>query len=122
MTKKKILVVEDDTPILEMLNWTLTDAGYEVLLAADGETALKFATESAPDLILLDLMMPRMNGWEVIGRLRAIPNRQAIPVIVVSADRAVADRAREIKAVGYIAKPFELDELESTLVQYLGSP
>jgi CheY-like chemotaxis protein len=90
-----------------------------VQLALDGQTALDLIAASPPDLILLDLMMPEMNGWDVMRALRARSNGKRIPVIVISADRDIADKAQSVQADGYLAKPFKVSKLLDTLAGHL---
>lgn len=116
MREAKILVVEDDDDIRDSLKELLEEEGYQVDTAANGEQALNRLRGEAPQLILLDLMMPVMDGWEFAERIRGRPDWAQIPVIVLSADRNIGDKARKLGAVGYLAKPFELSELLS-LVQ-----
>ncbi|HET9595586.1 MAG TPA: response regulator [Anaeromyxobacteraceae bacterium] len=105
----RVLVVEDDPDIREALEEALASEGYEVALATDGAHALRVAHETLPDLILLDLMMPVMNGWAFRAAQRADPALAGIPVIVVSA--VDSDRIAEVEADGYVCKPFTLQEL-----------
>jgi DNA-binding response OmpR family regulator len=102
-----VLVVEDETDIREAVTELLAEEGYEVLGAGDGADALKKARAFHPDVVLLDLMMPGMNGWEFSARLKGDPDLGKIPVIVLSA----LGRVPGIEAAGYLQKPFELDEL-----------
>jgi DNA-binding response OmpR family regulator len=105
-----VLVVDDDPDILTTVEQILAIEGYCVLRARNGSEALSVLDETAPDLIILDLMMPVMDGWEF--RRRQLEHRAAAtPVLVVSADRDISRKAASIKADGYIAKPFDLDEL-----------
>jgi two-component system, OmpR family, response regulator len=107
-----VLVVDDEATIRELLSASLLFAGYEVLSAASGAEALLAAASERPDLVLLDVMMPGWDGWEVVRRLRAAGGPE-IPVIFLTARDAVADRVAgfEIGADDYITKPFSLDEL-----------
>ena len=111
-----ILVIDDDPDILEALSEILESEGFGIHQARNGLEALELLEPLHPDLILLDLMMPVMDGWEFAERIRGRPDWAQIPVIVLSADRNVGDKARKLGAVGYLAKPFELSELLS-LVQ-----
>lgn len=106
-----ILVVDDDPDILEALSEILEVEGFEIRRARNGREALDRLDPGRPDLILLDLMMPVMDGWEFAQKLRAIPNLDPPPIIVLSADRNVASRAKDIGAVAYLGKPFELEDL-----------
>jgi DNA-binding response OmpR family regulator len=102
-----VLVVDDETDIREAVVELLAEEGYEVLDAADGEEALRKARAFHPDVVLLDLMMPGMNGWEFCARRKGDPELARIPVIVLSA----LGRVQGLDAAGYLQKPFELDEL-----------
>ena len=105
----RVLVVEDDESILELAEETLIDEGYDVLTARNGAAALDLIVRSPPDVILLDLRMPRMDGIEFAQRYHAMPAPHA-PIIVFS---AVEDPMLMVATgvVGYLSKPFELDDL-----------
>jgi DNA-binding response OmpR family regulator len=115
-TKKKgqkpslILVVEDDLTLLETLEYNLTGEGYEVATAADGLTALEVAREEQPDLIVLDLMLPRLDGFEVCRILRRETN---VPILMLTARTDEVDRVvgLEVGADDYLTKPFSMREL-----------
>jgi DNA-binding response OmpR family regulator len=111
--KKKVLVVDDEDDIRHFLELVLRDRGYEVFVAAGGEEGLERALEVRPDLILLDIMMPVLDGWEVLRRLKERAETAGFPVAVLSARTEAKDRARGIRegAVDYIGKPFTLQEL-----------
>ncbi len=106
-----VLVVDDDPDILEALSEILEAEGFQIRRARHGKEALERLEPEPPQLILLDLMMPVMDGWEFAQQLRLRSPLQDIPIIVLSADRNVGTKAREIGAVGHLAKPFELNEL-----------
>lgn len=107
-----VLVVDDDPDILEALSEILEAEGFEVRRARNGKEALERLNPDPPDLILLDLMMPVMDGWEFAQRMRQIEGPASrVPLIVLSADRNVGAKAGEIGARGYLAKPFELNDL-----------
>ncbi len=108
MAKQKILAVDDEEDILELLRFNLTKEGFAVLCATSGEEALKSALSSRPDLILLDLLLPGMDGLEVARRLKSDPSTQDIPVIMVTAKGEEADivTGLEVGAEDYITKPF----------------
>jgi two-component system chemotaxis response regulator CheY len=111
-SSRLVLVVDDDPDILEALSEILEAEGYLVSRARNGQEALDRLEESRPALILLDLMMPVMDGWEFARRLRERhPPQDRPPIIVLSADRNVATKAPELGAVGFLAKPFELPDL-----------
>ena len=107
----RILVVEDDEGIREGLRDALESEGYVVLAAADGDEGLRLGLRDDPDLILLDLMLPGLDGFEVLERLRR--DHVATPVLVVTARGLEDDRVRglDLGADDYVVKPFALDEL-----------
>jgi two-component system, OmpR family, alkaline phosphatase synthesis response regulator PhoP len=109
--KLKILVAEDDLSILTGLSMNLRFEGYEVLQAQDGRSALQKAIDEAPDLLVLDVMMPQMNGFEVLEELRS--RGSSIPVVVLSAKGLEADKivGLNLGADDYVVKPFALQEL-----------
>jgi two-component system phosphate regulon response regulator PhoB len=108
MANQKILAVDDEEDILELLRFNLTKEGFAVVCAASGEEALKAALSQRPDLILLDLLLPAMDGLEVARRLKSNPSTQEIPVIMVTAKGEEADivAGLEVGAEDYITKPF----------------
>lgn len=108
---KKILVVEDEKNIVDILVFNLVREGYDTLEAYDGATGLKLALEQDPDLILLDLMLPELDGFEVCRRLRA--SGRATPVIMLTAREEETDKVLglELGADDYITKPFSMREL-----------
>jgi two-component system, OmpR family, phosphate regulon response regulator PhoB len=109
----RILVVEDEEDLRELLAYNLKEAGYEVLVADNGNTALDEARTSKPDLMVLDLMMPGRSGLEVCRTLKADPATRSIPVIMVTAKREEIDRVVgfEIGADDYVVKPYSVREL-----------
>jgi DNA-binding response OmpR family regulator len=111
--KKKILVVDDEEDILHFLELVLGEKGYEVVTAGGGQEALTRAHIDRPDLILLDIMMPQMDGWEVLKLLRVDDETAPIPVAMLSARTEARDRVQGLQegAVDYICKPFSLQEL-----------
>jgi DNA-binding response OmpR family regulator len=104
----RVLVVDDDPDILDALSEILEVEGYEVQRARNGREALERLEQMLPDVVLLDLMMPVMDGWEFA---RSLSPAARPPIIVLSADRNVSTRAREIGALEWLAKPFELSDL-----------
>ena len=108
MDRKRILVVDDEIYIVHILEFTLTMEGYEVVTAADGEEALQKVQQERPDLIVLDIMMPKMDGYEVCRRLRQDEDLRGLPVILLSAKGRPVDRETglEVGADDYIVKPF----------------
>ena len=110
---KKILIVDDEDDILHFLDLVLREKGYWVATATGGQEALTRAQLERPDLILLDIMMPQMDGWEVLKLLRVDEETAAIPVAMLSARTEARDRVQGLQegAVDYICKPFSLQEL-----------
>jgi DNA-binding response OmpR family regulator len=108
---KKVLVVDDEATVRFLLSRVLTHAGFAVEVATDGESALARIQSSEPDLMVLDLMMPGIDGWGVLERLKA--GGSTLPVLVVSAhgDTHTETRAIEAGASGYMTKPFALKAL-----------
>lgn len=109
-----MLVVDDDAGIREALVAILEEEGYSVAAADDGEAALVAARDRAPAIILLDLMMPRMNGWEVVEALARDPALRAVPVCVLS---AFADRA-PAGVAAVLRKPIEIDGLIAVVARF----
>src|SRR3954451_1102570 len=107
----RLLVVEDDANIVELLSASLRFAGFEVMTATDGQQALRAAREFRPDLMVLDVMMPGIDGFEVVRRLSAGGNR--CPVVFLTARDAVEDKITGLTVGGddYVTKPFSLDEV-----------
>src|SRR5262249_49816030 len=116
-----ILVVDDDPDILEALTEILADEGFEVLAARHGEEALAHFATRPPDLVLLDLMMPVMDGWEFASRMRKNPDWASVPILVLSADRNGGGKAREMGAIGYLRRPLEFSALWDVANTWLNS-
>lgn len=114
---KKILVVDDDPEILGMLDIRLGKRGYHVISAADGEQALEQASKEKPSLVVLDVMMPRMNGWEVARALRQDPATHDIKIVMLTAIGAeMNEMTSPLYGVdAYLDKPFQFAELEKTI-------
>ena len=112
---RTVLVADDDEDILQLVSFRLERAGYTVVTAADGQQALAAARQHQPDLAVLDVMMPGLNGYEVTRQLRADPATAAIPVILLTARVQEADVSRgfEAGADDYLRKPFSPQELRS---------
>jgi two-component system response regulator MprA len=106
----RVLVVDDDAAIRQVIVFALSDEGFEVDQARDGLAALQAVDRQHPDLILLDMRMPGMDGWEFVKRYRELPHPQA-PIIVLTAAQDVAQRGADVNAAGYLSKPFDLDTL-----------
>jgi PAS domain S-box-containing protein len=114
-----VLVVDDDDTIRAVIAETLTDEGYDTMEANDGSIALELVREHPPRLILLDMRMPGMNGWEFAEAYRRLPGPHA-PIVVVTGGGQPDVKAREIGADAYLVKPFEVDELVSMVARYVG--
>jgi DNA-binding response OmpR family regulator len=110
---KKILVVDDEDDILHFLELVLKEKGYDVATASGGHEALTKAQIERPHLILLDIMMPQMDGWEVLKLLRVDEGTADIPVAMLSARTEAKDRVQGLQegAIDYICKPFSLQDL-----------
>ncbi len=108
MKTKKVLLVDDQASFIHMLTLKLTQMGYEVLSAQNGLEALELALSARPDLVVMDVMMPVMNGFESVARMRQAAETAEIPVIFLSARSQEEDynRARELKAIEFFTKPF----------------
>jgi len=108
-----ILLVDNNATNLSILVQSLSEAGYKVRVAQDGESAIAQIPYAKPDLILLDVMMPGIDGFETCRRLKAVPETQAIPVIFMTALSDVFDKVKgfQVGAVDYITKPFEIEEV-----------
>ena len=109
----RVLVVEDERDVAELLRFNLAKEGFEVLVAPHGADALRIAREQAPDVVLLDLMVPQLNGWEVCRRLKEEADTRAIPIIMVTGRAEEGDKILgfELGADDYVTKPFSPREL-----------
>lgn len=108
-----VLLVDDEEHILELLKFNLINAGFNVATAANGEKALRFCQEELPDLVLLDVMLPGLDGFEICKKLKAQPRTAAIPIIMITAKSDELDKliGFELGADDYITKPFNIREL-----------
>lgn len=108
--KYKILIVDDDVNICELLRLYLEKEGYETLVANDGENAVEMVQKQTPDLILLDIMLPKLDGWQVCREIRKFSE---IPIIMITAKGEVFDKilGLELGADDYVTKPFEMKEI-----------
>lgn len=109
----KILIAEDERDIRDLITFTLRFAGHEVIATANGEEALQTALQETPDLILLDVRMPRMSGYEVCEQVKANENTEHIPVVFLSAkgQESEVQAGLKVGAEEYILKPFSPDQL-----------
>lgn len=113
MGKKRILIVDDEKDVCELISDMLKRDGYETLTAFAGEEGLQKATGEQPDLVLLDIILPDIDGFEVLRRLRNSAETQKVPVVIVSgkADTASLFKAKDLKSNDYIIKPFTSQDL-----------
>ena len=117
----KILVVDDEPPIVRLMEFILGRQGHQMLVAVNGEEALEQVQTHRPDLILLDIMMPRVDGYEVARTLRADPAYRDLPIIMLSAKAQEEDirRGAQVGVNEYITKPFSPDHLVRVVGDYL---
>ena len=120
--KDKILVVDDVAVNVQLLTTYLTSVGYDVFTARDGQEALDKVAATQPDLILLDVMMPKLNGFEVCERLKSDPTTRIIPVIMVTALNEIEDKikATESGADDFVSKPIDFEDLKVKMYRALG--
>jgi DNA-binding response OmpR family regulator len=118
-SRPQVLIVEDEPDVLLILRLNLEAAGMDTSLAADGVTALRRIERERPDLVVLDLMLPVLDGWSVLAELRS--RGDVPPVIVCSAKRAPRDvaRAEELGAVAFVTKPFDVSVIVGTITDVL---
>ncbi len=119
--KGRILVVDDEEDLGRILKFALVAAGHEVLLATDGAEGLKLAREAGPDLILLDLMLPKIDGYKVCRMLKFDERYRTIPVVILSARTQESDKemAKSTGADLFITKPYNLEEILQTIDRLL---
>jgi len=113
----RILVVEDDRALARLMEALLTSAGHIVEVVGDGESAIKAVGASRPDLILLDLTIPKLTGWQVLEQLQA--SGDAPPVVLFTGNYAAGQRAQSAGVAAAILKPFDVDELLATVERLL---
>jgi two-component system, OmpR family, alkaline phosphatase synthesis response regulator PhoP len=112
-----VLVVDDEPQVVWMLQFSLEAEGFQTFAARDGRTALDELRQHRPQLMLLDIMMPVMDGWSVLQEIRDLPAGERPRVVVVSARATLRDRAKaaELGAIAFVAKPFNVDDLLGVL-------
>jgi CheY-like chemotaxis protein len=121
-TEPLVLIVDDERDNRELLEIVLSSSGLRVMLAASGEEALECMTAQPPDLVLLDLMMPGLSGYDVVRSIKSNPLLSKIPVVMVTAlDGPARQSALQAGAEGFLAKPLELAQLKACLAQFLPS-
>jgi two-component system cell cycle response regulator DivK len=119
--RKRILVIEDQEDNLQIVRDILTNEGYQIIEAQDGEAGVKAATVERPDLILMDIQLPLLDGYEATRRIKADPALSAIPIIVVTSYSLSGDEAKA-RAAGcddFVAKPFSRRQLLAKVREYL---
>ena len=116
--KRVVLVVEDDRDVLDALAMTLEETDYKVLRAHNGVEALRQLERHPCDLILLDLMMPVMNGWDFRSKQKEMPSIARIPVLLMSAGAHLSTASGELDAVGYVTKPVDVSDLLDIVRQH----
>ncbi|MBN1594434.1 response regulator [candidate division FCPU426 bacterium] len=118
--KYKILIVEDEPEIMELIELTLASDEYELLQAIDGEQGLTLGTTTNPDLILLDIMLPKIDGYEICRRLKGDKKTSGIPVVMLTAfgQKREIEEGFKVKADDYIVKPFEPAKLRQRIKKY----
>jgi len=121
MNSKKILIVDDEVDLVETVRFSLETEGYQVLVSYNGEDALNQARKESPDLILLDLMLPKLDGYKVCRLLKFDDRYKHIPILMLTAKTQEKDMAlgMETGANEYITKPFEMDDLLKKVKTYL---
>jgi len=119
--RKKVLIADDEEDILKLVAFRLDKAGYAVMTAANGREALDLAKKEKPDLILLDLRMPVMDGYELCRMLKSDERLKDIPVIFLTASSAVVveQKTKEYRAEGYLIKPFKPEELLEKVKRFI---
>ena len=120
--QKTILVVEDDRELLELIGLYLANAGYTVRSVQNGLEAAAACLKVTPDLIISDVHMPRMGGFDMIRILKSEPAMKDIPVIFLTRDEKGRDEGSDLGAIEYLLKPFEPEALLSTVAKYLPPP
>ncbi len=121
--KAKILVVDDEIDTLNLVKMILETESYKVQIAQDGQEAFSRISQEKPDLILLDIKMPGMNGYEICRKLKRSPETATVPIIMFSAsDSNTKTRVREAGADGFMLKPFTIEQLLDVVKKHLNQP
>jgi CheY-like chemotaxis protein len=116
----KILIVDDDRLNITLLKFFLKDKRFDVITAGDGLEGLKAVSEQHPDLIILDVHMPNMNGFEFMGEIKTLPGGENIPVIMLTANENMQDMFYSEGVKGYFVKPVDPPKMEAKIRQVLG--
>jgi DNA-binding response OmpR family regulator len=121
---RRVLVVDDDEVIRQLIAVNLTLEGFEVVTAVDGQDCLDKVVEMQPDVITLDVMMPRLDGWETTVRLRRAPETAEVKVVLITARAQEDDRVhgRQVGADAYLTKPFDPGEMIRVVRELAGVP
>ena len=121
MANKRVLIVDDEPDIVELIEFNLKLENVECIKAYDGEQGLFMAKQAKPDVILLDIMLPKMNGYEIARALRADESCKDIPIVMLTARTQQSDIAlgKEVGADEYVPKPFAMDELVGVILDLL---
>ncbi len=119
---KKILIADDKFEVVELIEAILKGEGYRLITASDGKEALEKIGKEKPDLVLLDIVMPKMNGFEVLTEVKKDPKTKEIPIIMLTAkgQKLDKDKGRRLGAEGYVIKPFSPSHLLRKIEEVLG--
>jgi two-component system alkaline phosphatase synthesis response regulator PhoP len=121
--RRRVLIVDDDPDILLLLRYDLEAEGFETVLASDGSTALRRIEDERPDVVILDLMMPVLDGWAALERIQDLSRPPQVVVLSAKTAETDRERARNLGAVAYVAKPFDVQHLVETIKAAMrGSP
>jgi CheY-like chemotaxis protein len=120
VTPHRILLVEDDTATREMFSGMLKDAGMDVVEAADGVIAFDATARRSPDLVITDIAMPRMDGLALTRALRLQSSTERVPIIAITGEQAVFDRARDAGCTAVVSKPCAAHDLVRLVEQFIG--
>ena len=116
---KKILVIDDDPALTRMVDSYFTSHGYEVIVAFDGDEGLEKIKADVPDLIILDVQMPKMNGYTFVHEMKKIPQSENIPIIVLTAKQGMAEIFKVEGVKDYITKPFAMEKLLESIKKHI---
>jgi CheY-like chemotaxis protein len=119
MTDRRVLIIEDDEDLAPVLSEALSEKGYRVEVARNGEEGLAAAHRERPDLILLDLMMPVIAGWQFREAQLKVPELASIPVVLITADGRALEKAKELGTAGHLPKPISLLRLQAEIARVL---
>lgn len=111
--KRKILVIDDKEELLMLVEIIFLDTGYEIISTTDSNMAFEYVVKEKPDIVILDIMMPKMNGWDVLKQIKGNQATKNIPVLILSvkADREDAEKSKELGADAIMRKPFQSKKL-----------